>query len=189
MRSIKMMGMTIVAVLAFAAVGVASASAAEFQASAEGLALKGEATSAEQVFKTGSGTVECATATPSGATEALKATEQKVKVEYGSCKAFGASSVTVSPAEYDFNANGTVKIENDIVISVKSILGSCTVTVGPQDVGSVSYNNVGKGIEEESNVTGIEYTSSGGVCGSSGTEGTYAGSAFVEAEGGTIEVV
>lgn len=171
---------------ALAAVGSGSAAAHEFEYSAEGLALKSEATSAEQVLRTGSRTVECATATPSGELEAFEAAELKVDVAYSKCKALGASDVEVSQAEYDLNANGTVQIENEIVISVKAILGSCAVTVGLQDAGSVSYNNVGECMEEESNVIGIEYTSSGGVCGSPGREGTYTGSVLIEAEGGTI---
>lgn len=189
MRSIKTIGMAVVAVLALAVVGVAQASAHEFTASAVGLTIKGKALNT-QVFKTSAGTVECTTATPSGKTEALKAETQKIAVNYGNCEAFGATEVSISTAHYDFNANGTVTIESAITINAKTIFGEeCVVTVeGGQTVGTVSYKPAEGKITEESKVEKIKSTATGGsFCGSGeSSTGTYSGNNLVEAEGGTV---
>ena len=60
----------------------------------------------------------------------------------------------------------------------------CTVTVGPQSVGTVDYSNLSSRIKITSTATGIKYTSSGGSCGSSGENGTYTGASDLGRVGG-----
>lgn len=176
----KMFGVTVVAVFAMAAMSVASASASTFTASATG-ELTGEATSDQEFTTGGGGSVVCTEAATSGNIESTEASSQVVLVEYDGCQAFGFVSATISPAEYELHADGTVDILNTITITVP--LGFCTVTVGPQEVESVSYTSEGGAIEQHSAVGGIDSTHSGGLC-SSGENGTYTGSNLVERVGG-----
>ena len=61
----------------------------------------------------------------------------------------------------------------------------CTVTIGPQPVGTVDYANAGtKNLKVTYTLSGIVYTSTGGACGESGTNGTYAGASELERVGG-----
>jgi hypothetical protein len=181
MSKLKKFGVLFVVVFAFSAVAVANASAApEFTASAAGT-LSGTQTS-NQVFTTNGGTVTCTKASTTG-NVATTALEQEVTVNYSGCTAFGFASVTISPATYNLHANGTVDILNTITISVP--LGGCTVTVGPQKgKGTVTYTNGTSDITESSNVTGIVYTTTGGICGSGGSNGVYKGSNTVTRVGG-----
>lgn len=185
MRYIKIL-VALSAIFALTAVGASAASAASFEASKVPGNLKGKATTT-QVFTVNGGKVECTTATTTGKVVESPAAAQKVTVNYSGCKAFGFVSVTISPAEYNLHAAGTVDILNTITINVA---GSCTVTVGPQSgLKTVSYENKSGKILEKSAVTGIKYTSSGGFCGTSGTNGTYTGNNEVEEEGGTLKFV
>jgi hypothetical protein len=185
----KKLIVSLLAVLALSSVAVASASAHEFIASKTGT-LKGHALNTQE-FTTNGGVVKCTEAATTGKVTETKATSQVVKVTYGKCTAFGFVETTISPAEYLLDASGAVKILNTILIDVKvPIIGTCSVTVGPQEIAStssVSYANKSGKIEEKSNVEGITYTSSGGSCGSSGTNGKYVGNNEVELEGGTVE--
>lgn len=181
MRSIKVWGAALAVVCAFSAVAVANASAATFKASEKGT-LTGKALNTQE-FTTNGGTVKCSTAATSGTVTELEAASQVVTVKYGSCTAFGFASVEISPAEYRLYASGKVDVLNTITINVP--LGGCKVTVGPQNgLGSVSYENNSGKIKESSNVTGITYTSTGGLCGSSGSNGVYKGNNEVELNGG-----
>lgn len=185
MRSFKKLGI-LVAVFALCAIGAANASAAEFTASATG-SITGEALET-QVFTTSGGTVECDTAVTSGTISSTAATSQHVTVEYDSCSAF-FFPVHISPATYNFTANGETHIEKAISITVTGgIFGECTITVPKQSVTSVDFANSGtSNVKVTPTVTGIDYTSTGGICGSSGSEGTYSGANEVSrAEGGTL---
>lgn len=189
MKNIKVWGTALAVVFAFSAVAVANASAASFEASKTGN-LKGKALNT-QIFTTNGGEVKCTTAATTGSVTELVASHQKVKVQYSGCTAFTFASVSITPAEYDLHANGEVDILNTITITVSPpLLPKCTVTVGPQTgLKAVSYKNNSGKIIEESAVTGITYTSSGGACGSSGSNGTYSGNNEVELEGGTLKFI
>jgi len=178
-RFVRSLGVLSVVVFALAAVSVASASAANHFKASETGTLTGTQTSS-QVFTTGPGKeVVCSTATTTGNVTETEAEEQKVAVSYSGCKAFGFASATVSKAEYMLHANGEVDVLNTITISVP--LGGCHVTVAPQEgLSSVSYANTPSGeITESSSVSGIEETSSGSLCGSSGPNASYTGSNVV----------
>jgi hypothetical protein len=181
MRTLKKLAVVAVAVFALSVVGVASASAAQFTASATG-ELTGKATSTQK-FTTGAGTVECTAAATSGKIVSEASPEQEVTVKYSGCKAFGFVSAEISPATYLFTANGEVHIQNTITISVP--LGGCSVTVGPQTVKSVSFANAGtSNITESSNVSGIVSKGSGGLCGGANSTGKYVGNSEISRVGG-----
>jgi len=194
MRTIKALGLAIVAVLALSAVSASGASALLFMASKTGT-LKGKALNA-QLFKTGNGaTVECSTAATTGTVTETTSKTQLVKVAYSGCK-IGSSTATVSPeADYLFMIEPNfVKLENTVTIT--TTVGKCKIEVKPEgneDLTSVAYkNNSGKIIEETtvSKITSNTVEGTESVCGKHGEskEGTYTGNNEIELEGGTIEV-
>jgi hypothetical protein len=185
MRTLKKFAVLAVAVFAVSVVGVASASAAQFTASAAG-SIEGAA-NGNQVFTNGSlGTVTCTAAKTTGSA-ATAATAQKVNVEYTGCTAaiplIGNKPVNTIKAEYNLLASGSVEILNEIEITVPALSCTTKVTKG-QTVGSVAYSNIASNtqIEEKSTVTGIHSTSTG-LC-PSGTSGTYTGNNIVHRVGG-----
>jgi hypothetical protein len=183
MRNLKKFG-ALVIVLALSAIGAASASAAEFTASATG-SITAKALE-NQVFTTNGGTVTCTGLSASGTIESTAATGQHVTVNYSGCTAFGFATVDISAATYTFTADTTVHIYNPITIT-PTFFGSsmCTVTVPAQTVGPVHYSNAGSNnIRINPTVTGIKYTSTGGSCGSSGENGTYTGDSEASRVGG-----
>ncbi len=178
MRSFKKFGALALAVVAFSALGVANASAAEFTASSTG-SLVGAATE-DQVFNTGAGEVVCKKAATTGTVSSTKATNQHVTVKYSECKAFNIATVDISDATYNFTASGQVHIVNPITITVTGFLIECTVTVAAQSVGSVAFANDGTGgLTVTPNVTGITSTGNGGLCGGHNATGTYRGASKV----------
>jgi hypothetical protein len=189
MRSMKKLGV-LVAVLALSAIGAANASAASFTASATG-SLSG-ANTEDNVFTTNGGQVICKNAATSGTIAKTTDTQQHVTVKYSTCTAFGFANVDISDATYLFTA-GTgknVHVQNTITIT-PTFFGSsiCTVTVGPQTVGTVDYSNASAStVKVTPTVTGITYTSTGGACGDSGANGTYTGASVVgRVGGGTVQ--
>jgi hypothetical protein len=181
MRSLKVFGVLAIAVVALMAVTAASAMAApKFTASASGGTLTGAAT-ANQVFKINGGTTTCTGAATDGTVPPSPSEDVHVTVIYSGCTAFGFINTDISEATYTFTANGEVHILNTITITPTG--AGCTVTVEPQTVKSVSYDNKTSGgftgIEETSAVSGITYHSSGGLCGTSGANGTYTGNSFL----------
>lgn len=179
MRIIKIsLGLAAVLLLGIVSTGVASAS--NFLAT-EASKLKATKVK-EQIFITNAGTVNCSAITIlSGTSTTGSSTEQLALVDYSSCTAFGFVTVTISPADYDFLANGAVNILH--LISIKTT--GCEVSVPPQEVSSVVYKNVGKNIELVPNVSAIKYTTHGSTCeNKSGSNGTYTGTSEVTLEGG-----
>jgi hypothetical protein len=170
-----------IVVAGYGGLAAAGASAARFQANEETGSLSGVATNT-QVLTVNGGKIECTAAAISGSLEAYESEEQKVTVNYSGCKAFGFTGVTVSPAEYDYHAGGTVDVLNTITINVA---GFCSVTVKPQaGLSAVTYeNNAGK-VRIKHALTGIAYETGGGLCGAKGVNGTFSGNDEVEVAGG-----
>lgn len=134
------------------------------------------------MFETSAGPVKCTTAATTGKITSVASTEQAVEVTYGSCKAFaGLVTVNISTAHYNFHSNGSVDITAPITITVP---GVCTQSVPEQTVSSVTFEDSGSNLVEKSNVSGISWTGSGGVCGSSGSAGTYTGNNEINRVGG-----
>jgi len=179
MHKLKKLGV-VIAVFALSAIGAASASAAQFTASATG-SITGKAT-ATQVFTTNGGQVKCSVAASSGTIKSTATAEQTVEVKVSGCTAFGFVNTHVTPIQVNFTASGEVHLENTVTITPTG--AGCTQSVAPQTVKSTGYsNNAGK-VKVTPNVTGITYTSTGGLCGSSGANGTLTGTNEVERVGG-----
>jgi hypothetical protein len=179
-------GLVLIAALGVAGVSAVSvsASASEFYASKTGK-TKSKSTDA-QVFKTGAGTLECSEVVGSGEMkEGLQATHKEV-FTYSGCSAFG-SKVKVSSADFLFNADGAVKLENEVTIVPTN--EECEVVIPSQTLEKATYENKSGGkVQAEANAFKIHSKPTGGSCGSSeNTEGSYNGAALGELEGGTLE--
>ncbi len=184
MQRITMLGLALLAALAVAAMGAASVSATghEFIASKTGK-TKGKQTNL-QVLKTPVATVECTTVSGAGEISALKSTTHKEILTYSGCTSSGGG-VSVTPAHFEFNANGSAKLEKKVIITLEGL--GCEVLIEPQTVEGIGYANESGKIKAEANAFGIVSKGSGGMCGGKNTEGTYAGNVSAELEGGTAE--
>jgi hypothetical protein len=184
MQRITMLGLALLAALAVAAVGAATVSATghEFIASATGK-TKGKNTNV-QVFKTGVGTIECTTVSGAGEIKALKSTTHKETLTYTGCTGFGGP-VKITPAHFEFDANGSVKLENEVVLTPEGL--GCEVLIEPQTVEGITYSNASGKITATATSSKIVSIGTGGVCGGENTAGKYAGKVSAEVEGGTVE--
>jgi hypothetical protein len=171
--SMKIARRTWLTVLALFALGVA------FNASlSEASALTG--TGGTQKITVNGGTVECGEAAVAGTGTLTKFTTLVLWFKYTKCT-FGGEPAKVSVGEYEFNANGAVAVLYMIVIT--SEIEGCTIKIAPtgnKDLETVSYTTKGAKLVETSELKGITYTTSGGLCGTSGKNGTYSGSAEIE---------
>jgi hypothetical protein len=190
-RSSKVKRMIVVAlaVLGVCMAATSSASSHEFHATLLGGELLGSAFNGSiQKFVpfSGGGAVECKKATTTGLVAALLGLHQLVSVFYSECTAFGVTKVHISTAKYLLSADGLAAIENTILINVLSP-GNCTITVHPQDLGTVLYTTKGTELIEKSEVTGIASLGSGGLCGTADNlGGTYTGENLIIEDGGSL---
>jgi hypothetical protein len=185
MKRITMLGLALLAALAAVAVSAVSVSASghEFVSSKTGK-TKGKQLNA-QVFKTGAGTLECATVTGAGEAKEGKSTTHKETYTYSNCIAFGGIA-KMSAGHFEFNANGTVKLEKTIIITPTG--GECEILIPPQTVEGVNYANEAGKLSAEANAFGIVSKGTGGMCGGENFEGSYTGMVRAELEGGgTLE--
>lgn len=190
MRSIKMIGLTIVAVLAVGAMTASAASAATFVASEKGTTTSTALGTQHFELAEGSGEyVNCTSMSGSGLVEELESTEAEQNVNYSNCTAqtaFGeAESVSISEADYEFNSNGSVAIVKPITITLKVIGITCTINVEAQsNLKEITYTNNGGKVKVDANVHNIHEES----CLGSSTTGVYEGESEVELNGGAGEV-
>ena len=194
MKHIKIFGLALVAMFALSVAAVSSASAALllFHASVAPGTLLAKLVGAPHKFKTGAGTVECESATGHGQITEKLAEVQLVLLLYGTCKITEPinASATVTAADYLFNANGSVILDNTVTITG----GGCTITVAPQTLSGITYANLAGPPMELSvtaNVTNIHYVVSGTFCIAKkglATDGTYTGTELVREDGGDILV-
>ena len=186
MRTLKIIGVAVLAACALSVVVVAPASASVFLASAVGALILDNQLNTHR-FSIDGGVMECTKVKSHGITLALSAKSQVATVIYTGCSYVG-STVIVTPAEYQFNADNTVTILNTIVVT--SSIGKCSLKIEPkQNLKTVLYlldpnNNNALNIKAE--VTGILYLSSGGLCGPPGLlhNGTYTGESLAFLDGG-----
>jgi len=185
MKRTIMLGLALLATLGVVAANAVSVSASdhEFIASKTGKTKSKQTNS--QVFKTAAGTLECTGVTGTGTMTEGKQTAHKEVFTYTGCKAFGGSA-TMSNADFEFNANGPVKLEKSVTIVVGA--GECEIVIEPQTVEAASYTNkTGGKVEAEAAAFKIHSKGYGNGCGGPNTEGSYNGSVLGELEGGTIE--
>jgi hypothetical protein len=193
----KALGLALVAVFAMSAVAASSASAVNFKSESATTFLTGDV-GAQNIFTVWGGTVKCNTVNIKNGTSFSPAEVATIEAEpvYGGCTAFGQNStIDTNGCKYKFTAASTTAGNasiacpegKEIVITVGDPGVICTVKVKTQtpSTSTVDYANGtagGKGdVTVTSTVSGIAYTSSGGICGTSGpvagyTGGNYTGS-------------
>jgi len=184
MLRITTLGLALLAVLGVVAVGAVSVSASghEFIASGTG---KTTSKGTSQVFKTGAGTIECSTVTGTGEVTATKSATHKETLTYSGCEAFGFAKVTITPAHFEFNANGPAKLEKAVTITPEG--AGCEVIMPAQTFKSVTYSSeTGGTLKAEAVVTKIHSEGTGSPCGGENTEGSYTGTMSAALEGGTL---
>jgi hypothetical protein len=183
MKRIRYAGLALVVVFAMSAAAAASAGAHEFSATVMGT-VKGTA-KATQVFTTAAGKVECSTLSVTSGQTVLASKTETATIQYSGCKAFGLSA-TISPATYEFNAEGSVKLAKQI--SIKATACQVTVpTAGNENLKSVGYKQSGTEVVIEPNVTGITSEGTGTACTyAKESKGTYTGNSSVSVAGGTV---
>jgi hypothetical protein len=162
----------------------ASAAAEEFTVSKLG---KGKLDAiAAQRFKTTAGVIECKKASALLEFTALKFIVLKVpSLQYTECTAFGVPA-TVTPASYEFDANGTMTFAKAITIEPETL--GCTIKFAKKTgAEKVSYHKHTGKLQFEVGVSALTYTASGGACGVGATNGEYDGTLEGEEEGGTFE--
>jgi hypothetical protein len=146
--------------------------------------LKGSA-DATNVFTTAAGKVECTTLSVLNASTVLGALTLKATVDYSGCTAF-TFPATITPAEYEFNADGTATILKEIKINATG----CEVKVpvaGNANLSTIAYKNNGTGVLVEPNVKGITSSGTGFACTyASENKGTYVGNSHVTAASGSV---
>jgi hypothetical protein len=191
-RSVKMLGLAVVAVLAMSAVVASAAMAENFHSESSPTVLSGSQTATHE-FTTSVGTVTCTTATFAGEATGTSVSEVSVHPTYEGCKLSGINisvTITTTGCNYRFYNVASKSGPTDIVCETgKSITVAgpgCTVTVGGQTgLNSVSYANEGaetsRTVKVTASVTGIAYSTKGFLCGtSSKTNGTYSGPTSVK---------
>jgi hypothetical protein len=181
----RALGILTIALLCSAALLAGAASGHEFVASKLGKG-KARATTA-QFFEVSAGTIECAKASGVFEVSSLHSETIHMNVGYTECTAFG-QAIEVSPADYELNASGTIAFAKALTIS-PSVAG-CDIVFGTaanRDREAVSYANNPNKLRLVQELSGLSYTSSGGICGAGGKEGKLEGTLQLELEGGTIE--
>jgi hypothetical protein len=177
----------VVLLSAFAIAGVSavsvSANGHEFIVSKTGK-TKSKGTSAAQVFKTGAGTIECSTVTGTGEMKETTSVTHKEVLNYSGCVGFGMA-ITVTAAHFEFNANGSAKLEKTVYVTPEG--AGCEVLIEPQTLESLSYSNASGKVTATATVTKIHSRGTGGDCGAENVEGSYSGKIQAEVEGGTVE--
>jgi len=183
-RLMMICGVVLLSAFTLTGVGAVSVSASghEFITSTTGK-TKSKGTNVQR-FKTGAGTIECTAVTGTGEVKETKMVGHKEVLTYSGCSGFGVN-LKVTPAHFEFNANGFAKLEKQVVISSESL--TCEVLIEPQTLETVSYANESGKVKATATVTKIHSIGTGGMCGSENTEGTYSGSILGELEGGTVE--
>lgn len=157
MRSMKVAGLTIMAVLLLSA----PVSAHEFTISKSGGSLL-LTSNKNQVFRTGNGEMVCETMTVEGAPTAESFENLHATVQYSKCVVSGFIEPQFSAFYYDFNANGSVTIEREPATLKFS---TCTITFPTQTDEKVKYvTKAGGGLEIVPEVTDLESSGKGFAC-------------------------
>jgi hypothetical protein len=182
----------LLAVFALSAVGVAQASAHEFNASVAGT-LESKQSSA-QVFRYYYGLFECRTGT-TGTAKVIKGSQKTIKetVQYGGCAFGGGYLLKVSPAEWEFNAEGTITLLKPFTFTLAKhpTNSECTITFEPAKNGSEEhfalYKNLAGGkLATEYGTENVNSTGSGGECGEGTTRATVFGHLESSLPSGTL---
>jgi hypothetical protein len=172
----------LIGAFAVGAAAASPASASQFTASTND-SISGSAVT-PATFTFSGGTVQCGLTSASGS--AIPAmSEIPLTVKFSACKVSGGLvTADISPASIALTANQSLDLLSTITISV-TLFGTttCQWMIGPQGpLSSISYSGA---LQAVSSLTGITYTSTGSLCGASGTNGTYGGTSQYVLTGGS----
>jgi hypothetical protein len=111
------MAIGLTAMVCALAVGVASASASEFEAS--GGATRGTSLVKKEEFRLYPMTITCSVTATKGSVPSGKFASYVTEAKYAGCTTFGGGvKVTITPAvQYEFNAEGTAAILNAVTVT------------------------------------------------------------------------
>jgi len=186
LRIARIVGMTLISMLAIG--GVASAHV--FEAEKAGSVTR--AANALQIFtaEEGGPKVECETdAVTNASFTQTKQLHLLADISYSGCNIPGLGAATVSTAKYLFSADGgLVRLENTVLISAPF---ECMYTIHPQHFPTgITFQNKGNNIVVIPSVKGIVSLGTGGLglCKNS-TNGLYSGSTEVTSAGQVIKWV
>ena len=167
----------LIAVFALSAVGVAQASAHEFIASVAGTLESKQ--SSVQDFSNEWWEFGCEKAT--GTATVIKGSQKTIKetVQYGNCLLVPLTNMKVSPAEWEFSAEGTVTLLKIFTFeNPKTFLQhQCTMRFGPTTGFSnkVVYQNLAGGkLSTQYDTRDLNSKNSGEPCGQEGVTGAVA---------------
>jgi hypothetical protein len=179
LRIVRIIGMTLVAMLALSGV----ASAHNFNATKAGALSR--VSNTPQVFKTGAGSeVTCSTDAVTGSAVSGNSLHQLVDISYSGCKVLGFVNAEVSLAQYLLSADLLALLENTVIINIPFV---CHITVKPQHFPTgLLFTNKGSNLVETTHVSGIKSEGSGSECGTVSSTGTYTGTTEVAVAGGTL---
>jgi hypothetical protein len=185
MKRIAMLGMALLAVVAIGGANAISVSANghEFIASKLGKTKSKGPSSQVQAFKSSGFAIECAAVTGSGEITETHSTTHKEALTFSGCTGLGGG-VSVSTADFDYNANGPATLEKRVLIAPEGM--SCEIVIEPQTVEGLTYENVSGKLKSNSSIGKIKIKPTSSECGN-GTEASYVGTINAELEGGTLE--
>jgi hypothetical protein len=173
------------AVVALCAIAAGNASAAQFTYSATGN-IVGKALESQSFTTNAGASLTCSAAAGAGAIKTTAFTEQEMGIKFSGCTSFGFATVDTTELKLLYTASGSVHLKSAFTVT-PTLFGTslCTVTYPTQTVGTVAFANSGtSNLKVTPSISGLTYTSSGGTCGSSGTNGTFKGASEWSREGG-----
>lgn len=190
MRSVKRLSFVIVALCAFSALAVSSASAHPTFLAHPLTLLLATADNTQSFFTPGGAlTVECSKVklSPPDTTLALQFLSILVTANYENCEIVVLGITTVHPVRYIIFANGLVRLDSD----VKILAPLCTITIPAaknQSLKTVKFDNQPDGsVLLLANVKGITSSGAGAGCPyGEESNGEYKGNVRVTAHGGVI---
>jgi hypothetical protein len=199
-RNLKTLGIALAAVFAMSAV-VASAASAKYHFESDSTPTTYLTSAAEDhVFSANGTNVECNEIAFEGSQSGETASSVTIEPLYNDCEAFGLKAdVIENGCHYTFTTPTTTLGTDEFTGAAPNVncgeegfeitptfigFSVCTVTIGSQEPGGhVIYHNAGTSgamdVEVTSDVTGVDFTSTGGACGEDGNDGTYKGDATV----------
>ena len=196
MNRIRVIGVALVAVLAFSAVAVASASATKFKTTTEEYPATAKAKSTNtHTFKIGGTSVECKKATFETGELTAASETLEIPAAYAECKAFGfvSAEVKMNGCKFKFHTNREVDIVACGGKSIEIVAATCTVKVAEQSkLKEAKFKNIGttpKEVEVEAKVIRIKYTTNKGFgCPAEGEADEYSGKAVAKGFKGATQV-
>jgi len=194
-RNLRSLGVAFVAFFAMSALVASAASAAEFHSESSSTTLAGGQTT-EHKFTVEAGSTTCTTASFPGSQTGTTAKTVTVSPAYSGCtnSLLGKMKVNMNGCTYTFSASsataGSVEVGctggNVIEVTREEGGNPCTIKVGPQSTGGITYAGMGeksgRTVTVTANVSTLKYTQVGIFCPGNGFKsektfenGTYTG--------------